>query len=66
MNSAGKQDELKNTVDKRLAGLGLIFTAMFEELSVSRPLYGTDNQEELLLPNNMKETNATLGMPDWL
>ena len=66
MNAAGKQEELKDTVDKRLNGLGLIFTAMFEELNVSRPVYGTDNQEELLLPNNMKETNATLGMSTWL
>lgn len=66
MNAAGKQDELKETVDKRLTGLGLIFTAMFEELNVGRPVYGTDNQEELLLPNNMKETNATLGMSTWL
>jgi len=66
VNAAGKQEELKDTVDKRLTGLGLIFTAMFEELNVSRPVYGTDNQEELLLPNNMKETNATLGMSTWL
>ena len=64
MNAAGKQEELKDAVDKRLTGLGQIFTAMFEELNVSRPVYVTDNQEESLLPNNMKETNATLGMSD--
>jgi hypothetical protein len=34
---------------------------MFEELDVSRLYYEADHQDESLLPNNMKETNATLG-----